>query len=126
MATPSDDLQPRVRERLDVALAGTARNDPVLRAPDDQRGRLDAAEQVGQRLAVEVRLPGDPERHLAIDVPGFKLIRRWLSPVDIVEGVLIVKAGLRIQRSSRGLIIRVEAAVRKPAGRVGRGDSGEG
>ena len=56
-------------ERLGVALAALERHDAVVAAPHDQRRGGDAAEQVRQRRVVHVRLPGDAERHLAVEVP---------------------------------------------------------
>src|SRR6516165_5739003 len=68
------DFEPRLREQGGVALSRAARHDLVVVAPDDERRRAHSAEQMRQALVIHVRLPGDPEAHLAAQIPFDQLV----------------------------------------------------
>ena len=59
-------MQGGVRQGLLIQLATIDRDDSILLAPDDERGRLDAAQIGGQFRVVEVWLPAQARGHLAI------------------------------------------------------------
>src|SRR5438067_1023281 len=74
MAAVGDDLKTGLRQRLRVKLAGAEWHDAVVVAPDHERGRSYAAEQVRQGGVEHVRLPGDTEDHVAVDLELLELL----------------------------------------------------
>src|SRR5438270_11066217 len=86
------NLEPRLREQRGVTLSRAARHDLVVVTPDDERRSAHSAKQMRQALIVHVRLPGDPEAHLAAQIPFDQLVGGHIA-VDSREGVLVVKPG---------------------------------
>src|SRR3984957_20084431 len=86
------ELEPRLREQGGITLSCAARYDLVVVAPDNKRRSAHPAEQMRQALIVHVGLPGDPEAHLAAQIPSDQLVGRDIA-VDPSEGVLVVKTG---------------------------------
>src|SRR4029453_19234594 len=87
-----DDLETRARERLRVALAALEGDDAIVAAPDDQRRRGDAAEEMRERRAIHIRLPSDAERHLTVQVPLLQLGSRRIGAEDAVARARVRKA----------------------------------
>src|SRR5215471_15624499 len=65
MPRRAHELEPRLREQGGITLSCAARHDLVVVPPNDQRGGAHPAQQLRQALIVHVRLPSDPEAHLA-------------------------------------------------------------
>src|SRR5436305_9690757 len=73
------DLEPRLRQQGGITLSRAARHDLVVVAPDNQRRSAHPAEQMRQALIVHVRLPGNPEAHLAAQIPFNQLVGRHVA-----------------------------------------------
>src|SRR5262249_20710474 len=84
--TAVDDMQGSMRQRLLVELATIDRDDGILLAPDNQRGRFDAKQVGWEFRVVEVRFPAQTRGHLAV-TPLHLLLFRGELPVH--QGVVV-------------------------------------
>src|SRR5215469_6202075 len=63
------ELEPRLGEQGGVAFAGTPGHNLVVVTPDDECRSTHSPQQLRQALIVHVGFPGDPEAHLAAQIP---------------------------------------------------------
>src|SRR5215471_10123336 len=76
MSGRAHHFEPRLGEQGGVAFAGTPRHNLVVVTPDDECRSTHSPQQLGQALIVHVGLPGDPEAHLAAQIPFDELVGR--------------------------------------------------
>src|SRR5215475_1338528 len=74
-----------------VRLAAFEGHDLVRAPPHHERAGAHTAEEMRERRVVHVGLPGDPEGHLAVEVPLLELRRRGIGAVQPIEDALILE-----------------------------------
>src|SRR5260370_33119786 len=76
-------LRPRYHSAISVDTS--ARHDHVARAPYQQRGRFQAAQEVRETRVMHERLPSDARGLGAGVLEGFETLRRHLTAVELAE-----------------------------------------
>ena len=125
MASARDDFQPGIGDGLCILLTADGRDDAVFAAPNEERARGDAFEQMRQLVTEHERLPTDAGRHLPAVVPEFTDGRLGSSAVDLLEVRLVPEAGNHVVDVAGEHLVHDFAFARLEPGSADKGQGGE-